>query len=138
MGTNYYAKTGKKITVTCDCGFEHLIDEELHIGKKSCGWKFTVHIIPEQDINNLEDWKPILQKSEIYDEYDRPITYDEMLKIIVGDYVDKGEQPYVKCNNSCLHSEYDTMYDPNDGLMFVRMNKTGTDGSYAMMEGWFS
>lgn len=138
MGTNYYAKTGEKKTVTCDCGFEHIIDEELHIGKKSYGWKFTMHIIPEQGINNLEDWKPILQKSEIRDEYGRPVTYDEMIKIIVGDYVDKGEQPYVKDKICSLYSEYDTMYDPNDGLLFVRMNKTGTDGSYAMMKGEFS
>ena len=138
MGTNYYAKTGKKITVTCDCGFEHLIDEELHIGKKSCGWKFTLHVIPEQGINELEDWRPVLKSSEIYDEYDRSVSYDEMIKIIVGNYVNQGKKPYVKYNNSSLYSDYDAMYDPNDDLMFVRMNKTGTEGSYCLMEGEFS
>jgi hypothetical protein len=134
MGTNYYAKTGKKITVTCDCGFEHLIDEELHIGKKSCGWKFTLHIIPEKGINELEDWRPILKSSEIYDEYDRSVSYDDMIKTIIGDYEDYGLVPRVKYNNY----GYITMEDPNDGLLFVDHNKLGKEGSYCLMEGEFS
>lgn len=134
MGTNYYAKTGKQITVTCDCGFEHLIDEELHIGKKSYGWKFTLHIIPEQGINELEDWRAILKTSQIYDEYGREISYDDMIKRIIGDCVDGDQAPYVLEHNNF----YCTMFDPNDELRFVDRNKLGEEGSYCLMEGWFS
>ena len=70
MGTNYYAITNRKIKVTCDCGFEHEINERLHIGKNSYGWMFALQCIPEKGIFELKDWMPILKEAQIKDEYD--------------------------------------------------------------------
>ena len=63
MGTNYYS-------VKRD--IEHLVmmdfydlhercydldgNDVLHIGKSSSGWCFSLHVIPEQGINSLQDW----------------------------------------------------------------------------------
>lgn len=135
MSTNFYVKTGKKEKVICNYGCEHLIDETLHIGKYSNGWKFCLHIIPEKNINNLEDWKKILKSGKIYNEYHREIFYEEMIEIIVGDYQDKGHKPKI-CANDYLG--YYTMIDPNDGLYYVNKDKLGKDGSYVLVEGEFS
>lgn len=134
MGTNFYAKTGRKEKVICNYGCEHIIDEELHIGKYSNGWKFCLHIIPEKNINNLNDWKNILQNSEIKDEYGREISYDDMLNKIVGEYKDKGlDQVIVHCNfNKSI------LVDPNDNLNYVIEDELGKDGSYVLVEGEFS
>lgn len=135
MSTNYYIKTGKKEKVVCNLGCEHLIDEELHIGKYSNGWKFCLHIIPEKNINNLEDWKKILKSGKIYDEYHREIFYEKMIEIIVDDYKDKGHKPKVCAND---YMGYYTMIDPNDGLYYVNKDELGKDGSYVLVEGEFS
>jgi hypothetical protein len=58
--------------------------KELHIGKKSGGWCFSLCIYPFYDIYDLEDWKKRFNsgEEEIYDECDRLITPEEMLEII--------------------------------------------------------
>lgn len=132
MGTNYFLNTGKKEKVVCEYGCEHEIDEVLHIGKYSSGWKFCLHIIPEKNINNLEDWKNILKEGKIYDEYNVEISYDKMLKTIIGDYVDKGLE--LKIHEIAF---YITMFDPNDNLYYVNKDKLAKDGSYVLVEGDF-
>jgi len=134
MSTNYYVKTGRKEKVICNYGCEHEIDEELHIGKDSYNWKFCLHIIPEKNINNLEDWKKILKSGKIYDEYHREISYEEMIETIIGDYEDKGHKPKICAND---YGSYHTMIDPNDGLYYVDKDELGKDGSYVLVEGEF-
>ena len=51
MGTNYYLH--KKPDCEC-CGRSF---EPLHIGKSSGGWCFTLHVMPEDNINTLDDWR---------------------------------------------------------------------------------
>ena len=135
MSTNYYVKTGKKEKVVCNLGCEHIIDEELHIGKYSIGWKFCLHIIPEKNINNLEDWKKILKSGKIYNEYHAEISYEEMIETIIGDYENKGHKPKICAND---YGSYHTMIDPNDGLYYVDKDELGKDGSYVLVEGEFS
>lgn len=133
MDTNYYIKTGKKEKVICNYGCEHMIDEILHVGAHSNGWKFCLHIIPEKNINGLNDWKPILQNGKIEDEYGKEISYDDMLNTIVGEYKDKG------LNQVVVHDAfYKTMLDLNDNLNYVNKDKLGKDGSYVLVEGEFS
>lgn len=133
MSINYYIKTGEKEKVICNYGCEHIIDETLHIGKYSNGWKFCLHIIPEKNINELNDWKPILQNGKIEDEYGNKISYDDMLTKIVGEYKDKG------LNQVVVHDAYyKTMLDLNDNLNYVNKNELGKDGSYVLVEGEFS
>ena len=137
MSTNYYVKTGKKEKVVCNLGCEHIIDEELHIGKYSIGWKFCLHIIPEKNINNLEDWKKILKSGKIYNEYQREISYEEMIETIIGNYENKGLVPIPSIYDDTCLNMYRTMVDLNDNLLFTNKDKLGKDGSYVLVEGEF-
>lgn len=76
MGTNYYWHPGPP----CEkCG---LLKEGLHIGKSSAGWCFALHIIPEEGIGSLADWKEKFKTGYIRDEYDESHTVEEMLERI--------------------------------------------------------
>lgn len=73
MGTNYYLQEE-----TCPhCGRGQ---DKLHIGKSSAGWCFSLHVMPEIDLNDLPDWKARWSKPTaiITDEYDKVLSPDEM------------------------------------------------------------
>ena len=79
MGTNYYAERAAGDPCS-HCGrFE--VAERLHIGKSSAGWCFSLHVIPERELNSLEDWKEYLRQPNITieDEYGRRHTLSELL-----------------------------------------------------------
>ena len=78
MGTNYYLRT--QPACAC-CGREY---EPIHIGKSSGGWCFTLHVIPENAINSLDDWRKLWNTpgAKILDEYDRQIPIEEMEEVI--------------------------------------------------------
>jgi len=77
MGTNYYLE----FDVCPTCGRSA---DRLHIGKSSGGWCFGLHVIPEEEINSLEDWKQKWNtpKSIIKDEYGEAVSPEKMLEII--------------------------------------------------------
>ncbi len=80
MGTNYYFR--KPLTNYCEhCGRSDPT-EELHIGKSSGGWCFSLHTYPEQGIHTLEDWEAIWPNGTILDEYGDELTKWEMLALI--------------------------------------------------------
>ena len=68
MGTNYYLQKN---------------DEELHIGKSSVGWCFSLHVYPDQSINDLKDWIELFKKYKIKNEYGDHIKSKDMQSIIV-------------------------------------------------------
>ena len=73
MGTNYYLHPRP------DGPFE-----PLHIGKSSAGWCFSLHVMPEESIHDLDDWR-ILWESPgacIKDEYGRTVSIADMEEII--------------------------------------------------------
>ena len=75
MGTNYYLHKN-----TCEhCGRS---DERIHIGKSSGGWCFSLCVHPDEHINDLPDWAEAWQDGIIKDEYDRPVTPEEMVAVI--------------------------------------------------------
>jgi hypothetical protein len=129
MGTNYYLKTGNKITKTCDCGFEHELDEELHIGKSSYGWKFILHIIPERGINELEDWEELFKTGKIFDEYGNEITEEQMMDCILNrSFPEYDRYPDRGCG--C---------DVRDNLLYVLEDPIGSKSiSYVLSDRWFS
>jgi len=78
MGCNFYL-TAKP---PCDhCGRAH---ERLHIGKSSAGWCFSLHVDPDNGINDLDDWVRLWSEpgATIVNEYGETIAPDAMLKII--------------------------------------------------------
>lgn len=97
MGTNFYLHRPSQ-TRCSTCGHDPF-DSSLHIGKSSYGWCFALHVIPEENINCLEDWKRELSKEgcEIYNEYEEKLSMEELLKIITnrgdGLYTQKGNIP---------------------------------------------
>ena len=130
MGTNYYIKTGNKLNVTCNYGFDHEIEEELHIGKNSYGWMFSLHIIPEKEINELKDWIPILWRGKIRNEYGEEIKISDMVKIILKDEKSKllkmskqKREDYLReINGNPLFTKYRTIMDDKSGLLRIEEN----------------
>lgn len=75
MGTNYYLRTDP-----CPhCGRS---DEELHIGKSSAGWCFSLHVMPEDGIDGLEAWEQRWKTGRIFNEYREEVAPEEMRRII--------------------------------------------------------
>ena len=77
MGTNYYLKTGEDCPT---CG--KAIKEDLHIGKRSKGWKFAFHSIPELGLVSYESWKPLLKMFPIHTEYGEEVSFLEFMDVM--------------------------------------------------------
>lgn len=78
MGTNYYLRH-KPDCERCGRPFE-----PLHIGKSSAGWCFSLHVAPEDGINDLDDWRKLWRQpgALIRDEYGASLSIEEMEVII--------------------------------------------------------
>jgi len=135
MGTNYYAFTGEKVNVRCDCGFTHQMDERLHIGKNSYGWMFSLHAIPQRGLFELDDWKEILKSSAISDEYGTEISYDEMIGIIMKSSR-RGELLLGQIEDLKRDIPYGCAFD-NESCLLYHGTK-GRFGNYCIVEGEFS
>ena len=123
MGTNFYINTKK--------------DGELHIGKRSVGWYFILHIYPEKNINELVDWTSLFGQGEIFDEYGNKLDKEEMLEIILNNQKSNaihrnGErvgESYPKYGSStpepyCVYGE--------NGLKRIEEQKEGAFGLYSL------
>jgi len=77
MGTNYYIH----YDVCEHCGKAKRV---WHIGKKSAGWCFTLHVEPSESINTLDDIIPMMyaENSVIKNEYGETFSASHMLSII--------------------------------------------------------
>lgn len=128
MSTNYYVKTAYTVKKVCDCGFEHEVNEILHVGKSCYGWKFALHIIPEKNINELSDWIKILKEGYIYDEYDNPITFHEFLDII--------NSPSSVSANENVSQDSNSILDV-DGKWYNKTSRISSCGVYTLEEGDF-
>ena len=73
MGTNYYLYKNDEAGT------------ELHIGKSSSGWVFSLRVYPETGIRDLYDWIEIFLEEEtiIRDEYGLVISTEKMLDVIM-------------------------------------------------------
>jgi hypothetical protein len=90
MGTNYYWREKKAPCPTCG----HNSSEELHIGKSSGGWCFSLHVDPELGINDLPDWIERWHRTDscIRDEYGRDVTPAEMWAVVMCRWNNRGAQ----------------------------------------------
>ena len=75
MGTNYYAKLN-------DCEYCGRYDE-MHLGKSSSGWCFSLHVYPDDGINTLNDLMNHIGDNQIYNEYDEEISKAEFLNSVM-------------------------------------------------------
>ena len=110
MGTNYYAI--KKCTC---CGNE----DSYHIGKSSGGWTFSLHVEPNEDINDLQDVLKIIEDPEriVKDEYDRVLSKSEMLDTIKNRKCEEmGSPPTGYRSWKHFHILNDTLEGPNNLL----------------------
>jgi len=105
MGTNYYLIGD----VCAHCGRG---DERKHIGKSSAGWCFSLHVRPEEGINDLKDWDRLFRDPEnkIEDEYGAAITADEMIKAITD------RSGNVGVGKSMSYSSWDEFYRRNHAV----------------------
>jgi len=103
MGTNYYLEPQPPCP---HCGRAY---EGLHIGKSSAGWCFSLHVIPEEGLNSLEDWeKRFISETVIRDEYGDEISREEMLKTIT----DRKWKPLVE-KPSSFYDSWEQFYSEN-------------------------
>jgi len=58
----------------------------LHIGKSSGGWCFSLHVVPEDGINDLDDWRKLWSApgTFIENEYGEKISVEDMEDIITN------------------------------------------------------
>jgi hypothetical protein len=78
MGTNFYLHP----RADCECCGRPF--EPLHIGKSSSGWCFSLHVIPEDGINSLDDWRERWSRRSAFirNEYGDTVTAEQMESII--------------------------------------------------------
>lgn len=78
MGTNYYLHRKQD----CECCGRPF--EPLHIGKSSGGWRFALHVMPEDGINTLDDWRVLWSApgAFIRDEYGEKVSIADMERLI--------------------------------------------------------
>lgn len=131
MSTNYYAYKD-----TCShCGRS---DEPKHIGKSSAGWCFSLRIYTDDGINDLYDWMSLLHSKDyiIKDEYNRVITFDELMMII--------SKRSGNADNNNMHLDYlnrnQAIIGPN-GLLRSKIGefcKGHGDGTWDLFDRTFS
>lgn len=101
MGTNYYVKVvASEPRICSECGMFRET-ELLHIGKSSCGWCFSLHVIQDRGLTSLDAWAALLkslddlERCEIQDEYGTELSCDEMMAIIMDrEGVSDSPHPY--------------------------------------------
>lgn len=78
MGTNYYLQ--EKPPCEC-CGRAF---DMRHIGKSSFGWCFSLHVYPDEGINDLADWIKLWSTpgTKILTEYGDVMSHGQMIKLI--------------------------------------------------------
>lgn len=109
MGTNFYWTDvdTRPVCPTCKRPEGGDAPEELHIGKSSAGWCFSLHVFTEgEGPTSLDEWRERFSRtgSTIRDEYGDTISAEEMIDRIVNrrrdsplppgfDYISNHAQP---------------------------------------------
>ncbi|RLI44771.1 hypothetical protein DRO61_11740 [Candidatus Bathyarchaeota archaeon] len=130
MGTNFYMIYNK-----CDCCDRF---DSAHIGKNSGGWQFSFQSIrPEISywspdgclavsdpkeiiVSSWKDWEKLLKLEEnsIRDEYERPVSYLELKKIVEGSMKKKTNKNHtIECKDD--YDDGDLPYLDSEGYSFV-------------------
>jgi hypothetical protein len=94
VGTNYYLYT-KGTLLDRLTGKQ---EDEIHIGKSSGGWCFSLRIHPELGINSLTDWYKVWRRNKavIRNEYGEEVSIEEMIDVVTKRK--RHRQPFVPSN----------------------------------------
>lgn len=116
MGTNYYLHQQTSLPEP-----DHEI--VLHIGKGSTGWCFSLHVMPERGINDLQDWISLIEQrgsaAVIKDEYGEELPLQELLNIITD------RQRLVTVDDAFTQGKKDGFYQYADTVeQWLRHNRT--------------
>lgn len=130
MGTNFYFKVKGKINVDVDCGIftesikskiSNVLEEdcEIHIGKRSGGWKPLLRSNEYYDsFKTMESfYNDNKEYLSIVDEYDREYTFDELVEdLILWNKDNKDAKSHID-----LDDYYENRcYIDEDGNEFIR------------------
>lgn len=140
MGTNYYLYQKPP----CECCKRPY--EPLHIGKSSAGWCFALHVIPEQNINSLNDWRKLWNQSDSYieNEYGEKVSIAELENIITNRFRERNWNSrwfgshYT--NEESFHNLNHSQRGPN-GLLRAKIGKYCVghgQGTWDLVQGEFS
>ena len=133
MGTNYYIEAEPPCK-ECGRGFD-----EYHIGKSSAGWCFSLHVIPELNIHNLNDWIKFWDGKTIKDEYGSIISEDDMIDRITNRRCQREGVPYGYQSWGAFHSINGSVDGPN-GMLRHKLGRHCVghgDGTYDYISGEF-
>ena len=131
MGTNYYWMPAGEPCPSCG----HDAREELHIGKSSGGWCFSLNTHPEHGILDLDDWMDQWKTGSIRDEYGMNIDPHEMHEIIT----ERGRQESPNwtaseyARNHAMPGPKNLIRHIVDGQHCIAHGK----GTFDLMRGWF-
>lgn len=132
MGTNFFLHEQKpKQCPTCGHTPNY---EPLHIGKSSMGWCFSLHVMPEEGLNTLEDWTMRWSKpgTIIKNEYGEQLTPFEM-----HDYITNRKGRANAWSASDLARNH-AVQGPNHLARHNGENCAGHGpGTYDYITGWF-
>lgn len=112
MGTNYYVTSEE-----CPCCRKKA--DQLHIGKSSGGWVFTLRLHPDLGIYSWSAWKKHLKGRIIVDEYGSRISMKRLREIVeqrTGD-VGKGLPPHGSASWDAFATSTHAVVDYELGLL---------------------
>jgi hypothetical protein len=84
MMSNYYLIKGTHEKICPHCGSTTKELVKLHIGKSTVGWCFSLHVIPEDGINSLDDWIQLFEHFKIIDEENNEVHPSDMIRKITN------------------------------------------------------
>ena len=169
MGTNYYLIRKMKyakntpVSLGCDLYDNDIIElsngwvlrntyyptlkelsenftQEIHIGKSSFGWYFSLCVYPEFGINNLEDWIKLFNDPNniILDEYDDEVSAEAMINCItkrgMKDWDDSPEKikqfetSVLESQNSLMESLGNSKYLSYEEILAANHAERGVNG----------
>jgi len=138
MGTNYYWHENAK----CECCGRSY--KPLHIGESSAGWCFSLHVIPELGINDLDDWRKRWKRPNTFirNQYGETITPEGMDRIITKrtGNLDVGWEERFASSESTFHRENHSQRGPY-GLVRHELGRYCVkhgDGTWDCIPGEFS
>lgn len=137
MGTNFYIRQRvsqqqkeeiiNSINKENWYNLKQLIPKEIHIGKRSCGWKFLWNANHFQYFNpNKESLIQFLKSGQIYDEYGEQFTFDQFWNDEIAHHINddfnkwdletyykENHENYIRCEEDYIIRDFKDRWNIN-------------------------